>query len=157
MLVRMHRVSRSKAAAAADFLFRYTVARYRCVGGQLSAGRIRLADEIWQGIEVFEGAIIIDADARLPIAMDREHYPFFDAIMNGCSEAVPEIEPAELAAWRNYVLNSGPVPKWREPIPTGRSPVSHRSLVEKSSIIAYVKRWLPRLLLSPEAERNAVL
>jgi len=149
----MRRVSRGKAAAAADILFRYMVARYRCVGGQLAAGRIRLADEIRQGIEVFEGAIVIDADARLPIAMDREHYPFFNAIMNGCSEAVPEIEPAELAAWRNYVLNSGPVPKWREPNPTGRSPVSHRSLVEKSSIIAYVKRWLPRLLLSPEAER----
>ena len=149
----MHRIRRGNAAAAADILFRYMVARYRCVGGQLSAGRIRLADEIRQGVQVFEGAIVIDADARLPITMDREHYPFFSAILNGCSEAVPEIEAAELAAWRNYVLNSGPVPKWREPIPTSRSPVSHRSLVEKSSIIAYVKRWLPRLLLSPEAER----
>jgi hypothetical protein len=144
----MHKVSRTKAAAAAEVLFRYMVARYRCVGGQLSAGRIRLADEIQQGIQVFEGAIIIDADARLPVTMDREHYQFFSAIMNGCSEAVPEIEPGEMGAWRIYVLNGGPVPKWRESIPIDRSPVAHRSSIEKGSIIAYVKRWLPRLLPS---------
>jgi hypothetical protein len=86
----MHRISRCKAAAAAEVLFRYMVARYRCVGGPISAGRIRLADEIRRGIEVFEGAIIIDANAGLPITMDREHCSFFSAIVNGSSEMVPE-------------------------------------------------------------------
>lgn len=146
----MHRISRTKAAAAAEVLFRYMVARYRCVGGPLSTGRVRLADEIRQGIQVFEGAIIIDADAQPPITTDREHYPFFSAIMNGRSEAVPEIEASELAAWRDYVLNGGPVPKWRKPIPVDRSPVSHRSPVEKRSIIAYVKA----LLVSPWQARG---
>jgi hypothetical protein len=137
----MHKISRTKAAAAAEILFRYTVARYRCVGGQLSAGRIRLADEIRHGIQVFEGAIVIDADAPLPITVDREHYSFFSAIVNGFIEAVPEIEPTELAEWRKYVLYDAPVPKWRKPIAIDCSPLSHRSSVEKSSIIAYVRRW----------------
>jgi hypothetical protein len=141
----MHRISRCKAAAAAEVLFRYMVARYRCVGGPISAGRIRLADEIRRGIEVFEGAIIIDANAGLPITMDREHCSFFSAIVNGSSEMVPEIEPAELAAWRHYVLDGGPVPKWRMPIPIDRSVVSHRIAVKKSSMIAFVKRCLRRL------------
>ena len=92
----MRKVSRTKAAAAAEVLFRYMVARYRCVGGPLSAGRVRLADEIRQGIQVFEGTIVIDADAPLPITGDREHHSFFRAIVKGFSQAVPEIEPAEL-------------------------------------------------------------
>ena len=104
----MRRVNRTKAAGAAEFLFRYMVARYRCVGVQFSAGRIRLIDEITRGIQVFGGAIFIDPDARWPITVDHEHYSFFSAIVNSRSDALPE---TELAAWRDYVLNRGPVPK----------------------------------------------
>src|SRR5262249_36476441 len=125
----MHKVSRTKAAATAEVLFRYMVARYRCVGGPLSAGRIRLADEIRRGRKVFEGAIIIDADARLPITGDRKYDSFFRAIVNGITETVPEIEPAELAAWRNYVIDGGPVPQWREPISIGASLVTARDVM----------------------------
>ena len=52
----MVRVNKEKAAKTAEFLFRYMVARYRCVGGSLSSGRIRLASEIRGGLQVFEGA-----------------------------------------------------------------------------------------------------
>jgi hypothetical protein len=123
------------------------VARYRCAGGQLSAGRIRLTDEIKRGIQVFEGAIVIDPDARLPITIDREHYSFFSAIVNGCNEALPEIEPRELAAWRDYVLNGGPVPKWRKPVVFDASHVSQRAAVENCSVIAsllHAVQWLHR-------------
>jgi len=143
----MRRVNRTKAAAAAEFLFRYMVARYRCVGGQFSAGRIRLTDEIKRGIQVFEGAIVIDPGARLPITTDHEHYAFFSAIVNSRSEALPEIEPTELVAWRDYVLNGGPVPKWRKPVVFDAPHVSQRAAVENCSVIAsllHAVRWLHR-------------
>lgn len=150
----MRKVSRTKAAAAAEVLFRYMVARYRCVGGPLSAGRVRLADEIRQGIQVFEGAIIIDADAPLPITGDREHHSFFRAIVNGFGQAVPEIEPAELVLWRNYVMNGDPIPRRRESISIGGSPVTACDAVGKLSVKAYGRRFLRRLgrLDAPEME-----
>src|SRR5262245_48989120 len=115
--------------------------------GQLSAGRIRRTDEIKRGIQVFEGAIVIDPDARLPITIDREHYSFFSAIVNGCSEALPEIEPTELAAWRDYVLNGGPVTKWRKPVVFDGSHVSQHAAGRDCSVIASLLqgvRWLHR-------------
>jgi DNA-binding response OmpR family regulator len=57
-LVKRHgRVKKEKAAITAEFLFRYMVARYRCVGGSVSSGRIGLASEIRGGLQIFEGAI----------------------------------------------------------------------------------------------------
>ena len=152
----MRKVSRTKAAAAAEVLFRYMVARYRCVGGPLSAGRVRLADEIRQGIQVFEGAIVIDADAPLHITGDREHHSFFRAIVNGFSQAVPEIEPAELVLWRNYVMNGGPIPRRREPMSIGGSLVTVCEAVGKLSVRVYGRRFLRRLgrLDEPEMERK---
>jgi len=143
----MRRVNRTKAAVAAEFLFRYMVARYRCVGGQFSAGRIRFTDDIKRGIQVFEGAIVIDPDARWPITVDHEHYSFFSAIVNSRSDALPEIDPTELAAWRDYVLNRGPVPKWRKPVVFDGSHVSQSAAVENCSVIAsllHAVRWLHR-------------
>jgi hypothetical protein len=113
----MGRVKKEKAAITAEFLFRYMVARYRCVGGSVSSGRIRLASEIRGGLQVFEGAIIVDADVQPPIINDHEHQDFFIAIFKGGS-AIPKIEPEEFAGWRNYVLHGGPVPQWRQPAGT---------------------------------------
>ena len=118
----MGRVNKEKAAKTAAFLFRYMVARYRCVGGSVSSGRIRLASEIKGGLQVFEGAIIVDADVQPPIINDHAHQDFFIAILKGGS-AVAEIEPEELAEWRNYVLHGGPVPKWRQAAGTRGSTV----------------------------------
>ena len=117
----MGRVNRERAANTAEFLFRYMVARYRCVGGSLSSGRTRLASEIREGLQVFEGAIIVDADVSPPITNDREYQDFFIAIVKNGSGVLPELEPGELAEWRRYVLHGGPVPKWRQPAVTHRS------------------------------------
>ena len=114
----MVRVNEKKAAETAEFLFRYIVARYRCIGGSLSSGRIRLASNIRGGLQVFEGAIIIDADVHPPIINDHEHHDFFIAVFKGGNGAIPGIEPQELAEWRNYVLHGGCVPKWRQPVVT---------------------------------------
>jgi len=116
----MGRVKKEKAAITAEFLFRYMVARYRCVGGSVSSGRIRLASEIRGGLQVFEGAIIVDADVHPPIINDHEHQDFFIAILKGGS-AIPKIEPEELAEWRNYVLHGGGVPQWRQAAATPSS------------------------------------
>ena len=118
----MVRVNKEKAAKTAEFLFRYMVARYRCVGGSLSSGRIRLASEIRGGLQVFEGAIIVDADVQPPIINDHEYQHFLIAILKGGS-AIPEIEPEELAEWRNYVFHGGAVPKWRQSAVTRGSTV----------------------------------
>ena len=116
----MSKVGKAKAAkAVVDFLFRYMVARYRCVGGALPSSRIQLTAEVKQGVHLFEGDIATDTAAWPPVMTDREHHAFFVAIISADDSAIPEIEPAELAAWRNYVLNSGPVPKWREPVRVG--------------------------------------
>ena len=119
----MVRINKEKAAKTAEFLFRYMVARYRCVGGSLSSGRIGLANEIRGGRQVFEGAIIVDADVNPPITNDREYQDFFIAIVKNGSGVVPELEPGELAEWRRYVSHGGPVPKWRQPGPTRDSTV----------------------------------
>ena len=130
----MGKAKRAKAAETGEFLFRYMVARYRCVGGSLSSGRIRLVAEIKRGIQVFEGAIIVDAEARPPLINDREHYVFFAAMIGRYDGGLPEIAPAELAQWRNYVFNHGPQPKRREPFAVG-SPVSPTGLEERKHAI----------------------
>jgi hypothetical protein len=95
----------------------------RYVGGSFSSGRIRLASEIRGGLQVFEGAIIVDADVEPPIINDHEHQDFFIAILKGGS-AIPKIEPEELAEWRNYVLHRGAVPQWRQAAGTRSSTVA---------------------------------
>ena len=51
----MGKVRKTKAVkAVADFLFRYMVARYRCVGGPLPSSRLQLAADVKQGVHLFE-------------------------------------------------------------------------------------------------------
>jgi hypothetical protein len=143
----MSKVGKAKAAkAVADFLFRYMVARYRCVGGALPSSRIQLTADVKQGVHLFEGDIATDAAAWPPVTNDREHHAFFVAIISADDSAIPEIEPAELAAWRNYVLNSGPVPKWREPVRvsagTRAEAPARRRLTFRWA--AGLSNWLPR-------------
>lgn len=124
------------------------VARYRCVGGSLSSGRIRLGAEIKRGIQVFEGAIVVDAEARPPIINDREHHAFFAAVISGYYGGLPEIAPAELAEWRHYVFDGGPQPKRREPIAV-RSQVSSTQREKRQHAIfrrvSDFSKWLQRL------------
>jgi len=87
----MSKGNRAKAAETGEFLFRYMVARYRCIGGSLSSGRIRLVAEIKRGIQVFEGAIIVDAEARPPLINDREHYVFFAAMIGRYDGGLPDM------------------------------------------------------------------
>ena len=115
----MGKADNSNAAKIGDFLFRYMLARYRCVGGALASSRIRLVTDIKEGVRVFEGRIVISAEAWPPVTKDGEQHAFLDAIINGNDHAVAQIDPAELTAWRNYVLNHGPVPGWREPVVVG--------------------------------------
>ena len=144
----MARVSKIDAARVSDFLFRYTVARYRCVGGPVSSGRIRLAAEIRQGVEVFEGAILIDPDVLPPIVSDREYPSFFTAIINGEDRALPDIGPLELAQWRGYVFKQSAQPKRREPVAVSSSAPSDSERRGKYLIFQWVSElasWLFRL------------
>jgi hypothetical protein len=121
------------------------VARYRCVEGALPSSWIQLTADVKQGVYLFEGDIA-DAAAWPPVTNDREHHAFFVAIISADDSAIPEIEPAELAAWRNYVLNSGRVPKWRDPVTVGagtraEAPARRRLTFGWASGLS---NWLPR-------------
>ena len=141
----MRNANKAKAAATGEFLFRYMVARYRCVGGSLSLGRIRLTAEIKRGIQVFEGAIVVDPEACPAIINDREYHGFFVAIIGGCDGKLPEIAPAELAEWRDYVFNRGPQPIRREPVAAGSSAAPTGWQDKKHVIFRWVSefnKWL---------------
>jgi hypothetical protein len=95
---------------AADFLFRYMMARYHCKEGVLSPGSVRqLADEIRQGRPVFDG-ILIGTNASPRIINDFKAADFFVAIINGDDGAMPDTDPAKLAAWRKYVWEDARLP-----------------------------------------------
>ena len=95
---------------AAEFLFRYMMARYLCKDGILSPGAPDyLAREISQGRRVFD-EILIFTDPAPRIIDDAKAADFFVAIINGYDGAMPEIAPADLAEWRKYVWEDAPLP-----------------------------------------------
>ena len=95
---------------AAEFLFRYMMARYLCKEGTLSPGAPDyLAREISHGRRVFD-EILIGVNAGTRVINDDKAADFFLAIINRADGAMPEMDPAELAEWRKYVWEDAPLP-----------------------------------------------
>ena len=116
----MDTVDRTKAARAGAFLYRYMWARRRCVGGAAPAGR--LTSVIQWGRREYDG-IDVEPNADPPIVRDRRHPAFFAAIIEQDDTALPKV--SEMAAWRSYVLDNGPLPREGELEPT--APVTSES------------------------------
>ena len=102
----MGKVDKDGAAKAGDFLYRYMWARRRCVGATPPGNRLAQLSE-W-GRREFDG-IDIEPDANPPTVRDSQYPAFFAAIIKQDDTATPG--QADLAAWRGYVLNNGPLPK----------------------------------------------
>ena len=103
------------AAKVGGFLWRYMWARYRCMGGQPPPSERRLVQQIEDGVEDFAGEIVIEADAWPPITNDARHHDLLCAIVKRDDTAMPGL--VDLAEWRNFVFNNGPIPRRREPEP----------------------------------------
>ena len=93
-----------KVSTTAEFLFRYMLVRHLRKGGQPPSSL--LADEIKWGVRAFDH-ICIDPDANRPVTTDGAADDFFRAIVEGDNAAMPDMDPAELAAHRDYVLRGG--------------------------------------------------
>jgi hypothetical protein len=110
------KVNPDKAATVGAFLWRYKMALYRCMGEAApSSASAGLAREIEDGIHVFEGHITVDASLWPPITNDTKHRDVFAAIILLDDLAMPEL--LNLARWRKFVHNNGPMPKRPEPEP----------------------------------------
>jgi hypothetical protein len=120
-----------KTRCAAEFLFRYMMARYLCKEGALSPGAPDyLAREISHGRRVFDEILIL-TDAAPPIINDDKAADFFIAIINRNDDAMADMDPAELDAWRQYVCEDAPLP-----LPAADAPASHGSAYANSSSMA---------------------
>jgi hypothetical protein len=94
-------------ATTADFLFRYMLVRHLRMGGPPPSSL--LAVEIRWGVRAFDH-IDIDPEANPPVTTDSAADDFFRAIVTGDDNAVPDMEPADLAAHRECVLRGGVLP-----------------------------------------------
>jgi hypothetical protein len=104
-------VSRDKAARVGAFLWRYQMARHRCMGEQ-PRPEDQLAVEVEQGIQRFGGEIIIEARLWPPVTNDAKHQDFFRAIVLLDDLAMPEL--VDLAGWRDFVHDNRVMPERRE-------------------------------------------
>ena len=107
----MGKVDKDKAAKVGDFLFRYMRARHRfkeMLERPLPSNE--LATLIGLGKQEFD-EIYVEPDANPPVVLDGKAGDVFDAIINKKYRAIPFFDPALVAAWRNYVVNDGPMPK----------------------------------------------
>jgi hypothetical protein len=80
-----------------------------------------LATLIERGKQEFD-EIYIEPNATPPVVLDGKADDVFEAIIKKRYRAIPFWEPGLVAAWRNYVLSDGPMP--RKPGPR-RAPVVH--------------------------------
>jgi hypothetical protein len=89
-----------------------------------------LVREISHGRRVFD-EILIFTDASLRIINDTKAADFFVAIINENDGAMPDLDPAELAAWRIHVWHdappalSGPEPQAEHGSAGGSRPSTH--------------------------------
>src|ERR1700726_2430520 len=107
----MGNVDKNRAETVGDFLFRYMRARHRFkekVEGPLP--RSQLATLMGLGKQEFD-EIYIEPEATPPIVLDGKAGDVFDAIINKQYRAIPFFDPQLVAAWRNYVVNDGPMPR----------------------------------------------
>jgi hypothetical protein len=118
----MGKVDKDKAAKVGDFLFRYMGARHRfneMLERPLPSNE--LATLISLGKQEFD-EIYVEPDAKPPVVLDGKAGDVFDAIINKKYRAIPFFDPQLVAAWRNYVVNDGPMP--RKPGPR-RAPATY--------------------------------
>jgi hypothetical protein len=96
------------------FVIRYLIARARLRPGRGIPSMTGLEYEIAQGYKLLAGGVLVHPAANPPVTADDQDPEFFRAFIQSDDGAMPGTDPAELAAWRNYVLNDGPVPLRRE-------------------------------------------
>jgi hypothetical protein len=133
----MGKVDKDRADKVGDFLFRYMQARHRFkdrLEHPLPAHE--LAALIARGKQEFD-EIYIEPDAAPPIVLDGKADDVFDAIIRKRYRAIPFWDPGLVAAWRNYVVNDGPIPK--KPAPP-RAPAARTRATELSRKLAAVRR-----------------
>jgi hypothetical protein len=107
----MGKGDKDKAEKVGDFLFRYMRARHRFkerVERPLPSNE--LATLIGLGKQEFD-EIYIEPGANPPIVLDGKAGDVFDALINKNYRAIPFFDPQLVAAWRNYVVNDGPMPR----------------------------------------------
>jgi len=97
----MSTVDKSKATKTGEFLYRYMWARHRSVGAPAPSDAIWLAYLIEWGKKKFD-SIYVEPDESPPIVWDNQHPAFLLAMVKMDYGAMPR--PADLAAWRTYVL-----------------------------------------------------
>jgi len=97
----VEKLDRSKAAKAGDILYRYMWARHRCTGAPAPADAAWLAFQIVWGKRKFDN-IHVEPDENPPILWDNQRPAFFSSMIRIDGGPVPR--PADLAAWRTYVL-----------------------------------------------------
>ena len=69
-----------------------------------------LARLIQRGKQEFD-EIYVEPDANPPIVLDGKAGDVFDALIKRRYRAIPFWDPGLVAAWRNYVLSDGPMPR----------------------------------------------
>jgi hypothetical protein len=107
----MGNVDKDRAEQVGDLLFRYMRARRRFkekVEGPLP--RSQLATLVALGKQEFD-EIYVEPEANPPIVLDGKAGDVFDALINKKYSAIPFFDPQLVAAWRNHVVNDGPMPK----------------------------------------------
>jgi len=107
----MGKVDKERADKVGDFLFRYMQARHRFKDRlERPLPAHELAALIERGKQEFD-EIYIEPDAHPPVVLDGKADDVFDAIINKKYRATPFFDPQLVAAWRNYVVSDGPMPR----------------------------------------------
>ena len=125
----MGKVDKDKAAKTGDFLFRYMWTRHRCTREPAPADAAWLAYLIEWGNTKFDN-VYIDPDVSPPIVWDNKHPAFFSAMVSMDHGAMSR--PADLAAWRSYVLYNSLPPErpLQPPEPAARVMSDHDVIAE---------------------------
>jgi hypothetical protein len=135
-----------KTKAAADLVLRYLIAR-AWFRGKPWEPPSNLEYQIGRGVRVLPGGVWINEIALKPtpaIIRDRQDPDFWAAVICGDDGAI-DMDTAELAKWRNYVLNNVPVSEWRELI--AACSATRDEVVARRLTLGWasgLSRWLPR-------------
>jgi hypothetical protein len=131
----MEKVDKDKAAKTGDFLYRYMWTRHRCTGAPAPADAAWLAYLIAWGKKKFDN-IHVEPEESPPIVWDNHHPAFFSAMVEMNYAATPR--PADLAAWRTYVLYNSIPPETPLESPKPGVPIRARSMRSEHDVIAEV-------------------
>jgi hypothetical protein len=129
------KIDKSRAAKTGDFLYRYMWTRHKCTGAPPPSDAAWLAYLIEWGKKKFDN-IHVDPDESPPIVWDNQHPAFFSAMVKMDHGTVPL--PADMAAWRIYVLYNSPPPERPLESPERAAPVRARSAASEHDPIAEV-------------------